>query len=257
MVLLFCSTSGFAWGQQAHRAIAIIAWDRLDANAREQVQTLLGSKESFIDLSFWADQIRPMRRETAPWHYVNIPLETGAYDKNSMCLNRECIVEKIPSLLEVLADRSLLIAVRAEALKWVTHLYGDIHQPLHCADDNDRGGNEVWVRLNGKTERLHSLWDRGLIERLAADEYALARLSSGQENSSAVAAFDNSMGQWALQSFQIARDLIYRESRGRNSSASPILLPADYVERAAPVIKTQIYRAGVRLAAGLNNAFGR
>ena len=116
-----------------------------------------------------ADQIRMQRPETAPWHYVNIPIhpapdEPSDYDATRDCPNDACVVAKIEQFERVLADRQVSQRQRLEALKYLVHFVGDVHQPLHTSNDHDRGGNEVPVTFMGRQTNLHAVWDTGIIE---------------------------------------------------------------------------------------------
>jgi hypothetical protein len=86
-------------------------------------------------VSTWADEIRPQRPETRPWHYVNIPVQPPAgtpdgYDAVRDCPHDDCVVAKIEGFGRVLADRQAPERQRLEALKYLIHFVADVHQPL-------------------------------------------------------------------------------------------------------------------------------
>jgi hypothetical protein len=172
LVLLFLSpVDAFAWGYTGHRVIAEIAEQFLEPETARQVRDLLAIENvtTLAEVSTWADQIRLQRPETAPWHYVNIPVhpapdEPSSYDATRDCPNDACVVAKIEQLERVLADRQVLGRQRLEALKYLVHFIGDVHQPLHASNDHDRGGNEVPVVFMERQTNLHALWDTGIIE---------------------------------------------------------------------------------------------
>src|SRR4051812_5054881 len=164
------SSHALAWGSEGHEVVAQIGETSLSPNTRSQVKELLGTQASSLaDVANWADQVRPSRPETAPWHYVDIPVESSGYDAQRDCRNDDCVVAQITLKVMQIGDLSLLPAVRLEALKWVVHLVGDVHQPLHCADNGDRGGNEIAVTFEGHRKKLHSIWDTGIIDAAADD----------------------------------------------------------------------------------------
>src|SRR6266513_1527370 len=112
------------------------------------------------------DQIRRERRETAPWHYVNIPIEADGFDESRDGKRGDNVIDRIEHFEHVLADTTASKEDRAEALKFLVHFVGDIHQPLHCADRNgDKGGNGRLVfYLDRQTAvNLHSVWDTSLL----------------------------------------------------------------------------------------------
>src|SRR5262249_48901498 len=116
--------------------------------------------------AFWADEIRDRRPETARWHYVDIPLAAHDYQPARDCQRTprgDCIIAALERERAVLADHGATDQRRSEALRFVVHLIGDLHQPLHCADDGDHGGNAVDVTFLGRPERLHAVWDGGIL----------------------------------------------------------------------------------------------
>src|SRR4051794_24741309 len=82
----------------------------------------------------WADRVRGERRDTAAWHYVDIPVEHEKFDEVNEGRDGDNVIDKLAEQAKILADSKRSKAERAEALKWVVHLVGDIHQPLHCAE---------------------------------------------------------------------------------------------------------------------------
>jgi hypothetical protein len=148
MILLFLPATVLAWGGEGHQIVALIAEDRLTPEAKAGMHELLGEDVSISDaeIANWADQIRRERRNTAPWHYVDIPTTQPSYDATRDGNDGDNVIDAIDRFEKVLADKSKPKAERAEALKFVVHFVGDVHQPLHCADrDGDRGGNKRLV----------------------------------------------------------------------------------------------------------------
>ena len=149
VLVLLAGTAGpaLAWGYEGHRIVAEIAEQYLEPLTVRQVRELLALENAttLAEVSTWADEIRPRRPETAPWHFVDIPVHpapgtSAAYDAARDCPRGDCVVAAIERFAAVLRDKDAAPRRRLEALKWVVHFVADIHQPLHCADDNDRGG---------------------------------------------------------------------------------------------------------------------
>ena len=149
-----------AWGLQGHRLVAMVAEGRLTPIAKQNVAWLLDGR-SLADVSIWADDYVSGNAQTALWHYVNIPSDAAAYDRDRDCPRqpgvaagarndrwRDCIVDRIPYHQERLANLSLDRADRAIALKFLVHFVGDLHQPLH-AIGVERGGNGILVTVFG------------------------------------------------------------------------------------------------------------
>jgi hypothetical protein len=164
LFLLVSSLSALAWGRQGHIIVAEIAEQYFQVITTRQVRELLGLENvtTLADVSVWADYVRLQRPETAPWHYVNIPGqvpsgEPSAYAFDRDCPGGNCVVAKINDFVRVLEDPMASSSLaRLEALKFLVHLVGDIHQPLHCIKD-DRGGNEIRVVSNKKLTNLHAM----------------------------------------------------------------------------------------------------
>jgi hypothetical protein len=112
----------------------------------------------------WAGDYRRGHRETGPWHYIEIPLADSKIDLARECPNGDCVVVKTEQFLAVLKDPSADSANKAEALRFVIHSIGDMHQPLHDEDDGDKGGNARRVVFDGHPDNLHWVWDTGLLE---------------------------------------------------------------------------------------------
>ena len=156
----------WAWGNEGHEVVALIAASELSPVAKAKVEQLLGgdAANSMADVSTWADKIRRDRPETGPWHYVDIEITYAGYDASRDCPNDACVVAQVQKDAIIVGDRTLTQPVRAEALRFLIHFVGDLHHPLHATDNHDRGGNEVRVVLSGKRKNLHAVWDTDVVE---------------------------------------------------------------------------------------------
>jgi hypothetical protein len=249
----FCSHA-FAWGDQGHRIVAEIAEHYLEPRVARQVSDLLafGDATTLAQVSTWADDIRPQRPETVPWHVVAIPIRLPAgaprtYDAARDCPGEDCIVAVIERFAAVLRDKSAPPPVRREALGFIVNLVADIHQPLHCADDDDRGGRDVHLTFLGQHTNLHDLWGTDMLRAKGiADEpaYALALVRSIVPAREAQWRGGSPAG-WATESYGIAR-LIY----GGSHEARALAL--FYEDDLLSVVNVQLEKAGLRLATILN-----
>jgi hypothetical protein len=251
----------FAWGDKGHRVAAVVAETRLTPTAREAVRSLIGSSR-LRDVAMWADNIRRDRPDTAAWHFVDIPLDRNDYDPARDCAHPrtgDCVIARVAHFQRVLADPHRPRAERAEALRFVTHLVADLHQPLHSADNRDRGGNDVPVTFfgqvlnpySGKPWNLHAAWDAGLIERrgFSVSEYA-RRLTRYVGRGKAAEMERGTVVDWALESHRAAVETSYRLPPDRN-------VGDDYADLSRLVIDDMLAKAGVRLAKVLNDALTR
>ena len=266
-VLLSMSAHGaaFAWGDAGHEAVAIIAEKLLSPSASAKVNSLVadGGEESLAKAALWADKVkhRPEGTGTDKWHYVDIPVTASSYDAWRDCRPDEkpdnCIVAQLPLWISRLKGGST--ADQAVALKWVAHLVGDIHQPLHAAEaiyqgQPDAGGNKEKVQFFGKATSLHTLWDSDLIARQFAGKSSQGiadALEPIARNVSTAAVSGSLIRDWAMESHALAKRVAY----GQLPRAEPYVLGPQYAAAASPVIEQQLARAGARLAAILNAAF--
>ena len=141
--------------------------------ALERAKAILGGA-LLEEVASWADEYRHDHRETAPWHYIDIPLADSKIDIARECPNGNCVIGKTQQFLAVLRDPIADRAAKAEALEFVIHFVGDMHQPLHNADNGDKGGNARQIIFDDHPDNLHWVWDTGLIERIDHSPKALA-----------------------------------------------------------------------------------
>ena len=266
-----------AWGPLGHRTIGAIADRLLNERARAAVTELLtGDLDKFgrpsrrITLeavSTWADEIRGTPASHPAWHYDNAPV-CGQEPRSEYCRNGQCNTAQLERMITVVSDPRASHRERNEALKWIVHLVGDIHQPLHAADNRDEGGNAVAVVLVGVRTRgrsnLHGVWDDELVRLALRTRSArrppadLAALTIRAE------ALRHSRGQgnprsWARESNQLARRIAYHYA-AFTCGAVPrgiVVLDASYQRAAEQVVRDQLLLAGARLAALLNAILAR
>lgn len=264
------------WGPEGHAIVADIAQQHLDPAAAAQVQALLRLEglSRLDDISSWADHIRKEHPRTGGWHYIDIPLRADGYEAARDCPRDNCVIAQINHFSRVLADRSTAPAARLEALKWVVHLVGDVHQPMHAVDDDDKGGNTVQLQFFGRGSNLHAVWDGGVLRhalnlvpgpdysfdhaRVWADAMQLDVTISPTDRAawSAIGGLPQLHAEavaWADESHQLAREVAYAHLDGCNRAA----WSQRYQNVAWPVVRTRLQQGGVRLAAVLNELLGR
>ena len=248
-LLLMSARAVFAWGPEGHEAVAILTERYLRPQTRAHVRELLGS-ESLENASLWADQIaHSTRPETAPWHYIDIPLGDSKIDLRTECPQGKCVLAKTDEFLAVLGNPRAGREMRSEALKFVVHFVADLHQPLHCEDDHDKGGNTLTVIFEGHPDNLHWVWDTGLVEEINRDPRALAAELGREVTLAERAAWQTgSIEAWVVESHRLAQTVAYRRSW---MFGTPVL-GREYDARAKAVVKVQLEKASVRLAFLLN-----
>ncbi len=249
LILLVLPFGASAWSAFGHRLVAALAATELTPQAQRQVAWLLQGEEdpTLPGIASWADQLREndpdLGKRSAKWHYLNLPAGTCDYVPGRDCKNGDCVVEAIRRQTSILRDRSRPRAERAQALKFVVHFIGDVHQPLHAGLGSDRGGNDVQVNLDGNGLNLHSLWDRELLASRGLDEPGYIRQLQRLPVDSIM---PGGPLTWARESCEL------RSQPGLYPLQSKI--DADYVSRWRPLAETRVRVAAHRLAHVLNEA---
>jgi len=176
--------------------------------------------------------------------------EQTTYSRSKNCPRRNCIVEAIRWYRRVMVDDEAPLNVRRIAIRFVAHLVGDIHQPLHAGYGKDRGGNKIFVEYRGSQVKLHRLWDTSMIEATeqASSADIAKRLNEGVTPDNRQAWQGGTIAQWAEESLRLARSHAY------NVPETGVITD-DYVRRALPVIRKRLAQGGIRLGWVLNEAF--
>lgn len=240
-----------SWGSIGHQTVARIAEYHLTAEARTAVKDLLGN-ETLPGISSWADQVRsePEYKMTGDYHFVNLPtgLNEKQFDAQLKSLKKENLYKALMRYENALSDPLLSKEKRAEALKFVVHLVGDAHQPMHVSRAEDKGGNTIQVQFDGRGTNLHALWDSRLIDYKHSGSAELAK-TCNRANDAQVKAWQAApVSKWLYESYQLSNSL-YTEIEKNNK------LTEDYYTRHFPEIQNRLEQGGVRLAAVLNEIF--
>lgn len=257
-----------AWGDLGHRVIADLAYERLTAAARRQVDSLLleapvsGEPScpvtTFADAAVYADCVDGVRRynDLRKLHFEAAPL-CGAPVRTNYCKDGQCATEAVRRARAVLADPLQPAAARLQALEEVAHFVADLHQPLNMIDNRDDRGEEIRVVLPGSSDKklnLHLFWnDILLAPALGGEDIGLrylepiARSGRGWDEGDVV--------DWATETQTLARQIYARLPEppqcGRKPRA-PETLDRSYVQAAVPQAREQLAKAGIRLATLLN-----
>jgi S1/P1 Nuclease len=291
-----CSPA-FGWGNEGHEAIALIARHYIEQTpglAAKADALLAGPNDPEVDDGFaglgtWADRYRDSstNRKTATrqWHFVDVELD-GSNDKSAACFGNalpagvsalpgipnDCVVNKINQFERELRDPATDPAERKLALLFLLHFIGDVHQPLHAADNHDAGGNNVFV-VTGSAKNgtnLHSYWDSNTVRRLGSTPQNVADALIGDIDASDTAAWASSTAAdptwaWADESFAIATDAYSklpkkkrsckeRKRDGSTIQARCVVISDAYAIWATGQARRRLQMAGVRLAAVIREA---
>jgi len=252
LIFVFIPVFLAAWGFEGHKTVANIAWNELNPDVQKAAMELLSfsGDSSFIEVAVWADNIKRLDkfRYANTFHYVNIPAAGESYAKDRDCPDGTCLTYVIPGYIETLSDKSASDSLRNEALKFLIHFVGDVHQPMHTGLPEDRGGNDVHLNYHSRNVNLHGLWDYEMLNDNITDYLAYAdRLHKVDESfpMQATLAVTDPV-EWTNESFQIGRNFAYSVSQGDTVNS-------DYEKKALQYIETRITQAGYRLAFLLNN----
>ena len=210
-VNLLNTCPAYSWGSKGHEIVAVIAETQLTDTARKRIKELLPQGTTLADASTWPDKAGRQIPDMDPYHFINFPKDANTYDQQRDCKLRNYIIEAIAWCVSVLNSPDAPRNEKRTALRFIAHLVGDIHQPLHAGFAEDRGGNSVDVRFNGRKMNLHSLWDTGLVElkegTLADIAARIAKVVTDEERRQWQGSTPE---QWALESLAIVRVQVYK-----------------------------------------------
>lgn len=246
-ILLLIPFNLLGWGKTGHRVVGEIAENNLTVEVREKVRDLLDG-HSLANASTWADEMRsnPKYDEFAKWHYINLPIDKE-YDEIEH--TQENVVMIIDRAISILKSSSTDKDTKKFYLKYLIHMVGDLHQPLHTGREEDWGGNKIQVNFKGRKgaenwTNLHDLWDAGIIDdyKMSYTEYATKLMDSKK--------LDFPQGnalEWSKESHSFVPK-IYETTAGS-------YLSYDYVYEVLPIIDQRLFQAGIRLSTILNEIF--
>ena len=277
--LILCTPSiSLGWGAGGHMMTAQIAFSRLNSTAKAKVIELLAidinpaavtaKSTDFVNASHWADDLRPFAEFDSfkALHFIDKPFPPGS---NLPAIDPENIVKALEDNVNILKTNTDKNA-QAQALRFIIHFVGDIHQPLHCTTrvtaanpDGDRGGNLFKIKIlkNGKLQdsNLHSYWDGGIgAFPPTGNNFApppLRRVVRAANQAKAANPATNpalklddpfNFAAWSDESFALGKSVVYK---GIQSGKKPT--PA-YNQKALKVARQRVAWGGYRLAALLN-----
>jgi hypothetical protein len=253
LVFLFIiSTNLSAWWDTGHEMVCDEAYKLLTSSALKSIDPLIEEHGSFGRACLWADWIKSDRKNTRSWHYINLSdSEQDTYAAE--CPQNGCLISAFYEQLDILKDENSQYDLQKEALWFVGHLVGDIHQPMHAGYPEDLGGNRHYLEFkNGKKTNMHKLWDGQIIEHMEivhGKNYLLDNVASKidlflkQDHSTEIEF-------WA----QETRDIAMQKSVGYRHNELEIVTNK-YMENHFEVIQERIALGAIRLSKTLNSIF--
>lgn len=281
--LILCTPSiSLGWGAGGHMMVASIAFNRLNPRAKAKANELLAiainpanvsaRSKDFVNAAHWADDLRPFAEFDSfkALHFIDKPFSIDGTPLPADLPEPDNIIKALEDNVNILKTSTDKNA-QAQALRFIIHFVGDIHQPLHSATrvssalpEGDRGGNLVSIKIPGqdgklKKTNLHSFWDGGIgtfpktgpnfrPPPLSQIPAAAAKATAGNPDSDPDLKLDEpfNFSAWADESFDLAKDVAYK---GMKNGAKPTVA---YKNKAVKVARKRVAWGGYRLAALLN-----
>ncbi len=280
LALLFANPAP-AWWETGHRTVARIAVFHLTPAARARIARILSvpdTPESVADAlsvaSTWPDETKA-ETKTGSWHYIDLAIQDDESDIPLRCKNDDCVTARIRLFAAQLSGYASSTSVsEPDALRYLVHFVGDVHQPLHTISDADLGGNcEQIAPPIGEAKNLHAVWDGIIVNSIGESDRDLAAdLERNLESFSEQLRGDLALGtetDWTWESHKLGIKDIYRSLSipvepvifPANCQAAPLEisnlalhLPSSYIDDMRPVVREQLTKAGLRLARLLNDS---
>ncbi len=258
---LFNTTAAFSWGPTGHDVVAAIAEAHLTPKTQKALDKILGG-HSIVYYSSWMDGIQNSPyweagyKQTKTWHYANVDKgETyQSMKKNEagdVVVATERLVSELKNNYENLTD-----SMRADYVKMIVHMVGDMHCPMHAGRLSDLGGNRTKVRWFGRNTNLHSVWDSKIVESARNWSYSewrdqLDRPNRGQEDEFYESVSGGTIEEWFVETVENAA-VIYEYVEGKEENPN---LSYQFVHDFSPMLENRLLIGGYRLAYVLNSIF--
>lgn len=274
------SKPSFALAKLGHQVVCQLAFEHLSQTKQDKITALLNEipkthqqlinrynykKENkpitFANACTWADAIKRLEAFKAynTWHYMNVPRSQHKINANDC--NKNCLPQAILKHQKMLAQtQSNKGWQQTQALLFLGHWLGDIHQPLHISFSDDLGGNKVkFSHFETKCGNLHRYWDECILYKGKQNKVKWLDLLNAKWNhhtqphrKTEPKWQKKQVWQWADESFQLVKEpnFHYCQLNSQGSCQKPngkIKLPPDYLTRYQPVIEQRLLQAAQRL----------
>ncbi|MGP7795846.1 S1/P1 nuclease [Sphingomonas sp. CLY1604] len=265
-----------AYWEFGHQTVARIAYANVAPRTRVAIRKLL-AQTPLLDTpqcpattiegaSTWADCVKPLKGPDGKprfgyaynWHFQDVDV-CAPFTLEEACKDGNCVSAQITRDVAILKDRRASAKERAQALVFLIHFVGDLHQPLHAGEKHDKGGNDLAAAYGSYSPRrfnLHSIWDGTLAERAITSGPSLVRRYPAAEKRRIAA---GTVTDWSRESWQVAHDVVYASAlKGDPCAPSPAKVTLDEatIDRIVPVARLEVERGGLRLAKLLDQALG-
>jgi hypothetical protein len=235
--------SAYGWGPRGHKIVAQIAKQYIDKSVMDSVDHYLDDI-TIEKAGYWMDEVKMNISYDfmLPWHFISIESDkTYVKSKNPDIIN---VLENI--LLNIKKKKKETPKETLLSLKILIHLMADIHQPLNCGFAKDKNGNSIKLRFFFKSTNLHDVWDTDILEYQTVTAEDCMKLAANISKNDLIAYQRVDVLKWMEESRALL-SVVY-DFKGNK-------LGDEYLDKATPVIKMQLVKAGIRLAAVLNQKF--
>ena len=244
IVLIISASMLFGWGKTGHRIIGHIAEENLSKAAQKGVTQILGHTD-LARISNWPDEIKSDSAwdHSHDWHYCTIS-EGQSYDGPA---DGGYAIEKVNEFIQILKDGKASQEEQLNAMRFLVHIVGDLHQPLHVGNGTDKGGNDVKVEWFREKTNLHRVWDSQMIDHMqySYTEYA-QQIQLGISKGDKVRLMNPDVMQFVNHSRSV-HPQVYEIGDGKLSWV--------YVFKHQALMEDQLLNAGYHLAAILNDIY--
>ena len=282
VVILFNISTAWSWGGTGHKTVCEIAFQELNNKAQAEVLRLIKTDPSFTkfyDSCTWADE-PAQRHKRSSDHFLNVPRTKFEVTKTKCLTSNKCVTKAILEEVRILSDANTNDQDKLEALKYLSHWVGDIHQPLHISFKDDLGGNKIKLEQTDLCKyNLHSVWDSCIVNKsLGSEVPSIAeklskKITAADRTKWTDGALDGSaVAMWANESLQITikpgvkycarfdNQCVYELSNPtfeQGETEKIVIVNEAYIARWAPTIAERLRMAGVRLGYTLNAVLGK
>lgn len=236
------------WGNTGHRTIGKIAESHLSKKAKKQIRELLNG-QSLAYVSTYGDDIKSDRKydKFYNWHFVNFPFDSSYEDSEKS--PKGDIVKGINTCIGILNNPESSREDKVFYLKFLVHLIGDLHQPLHVGRSEDKGGNDIKLKWHYKKTNLHRVWDSDMIRSWNMSYTELADNAKILSKEQIKAIEKGSILDWTNESQALAIK-VYASAKSDDN------LGYSYSYQFFGTVQSQLQKSGIRLAKVLNGIFG-
>jgi len=266
-----------AYWEYGHQTVAQIAMANVKPATRAKLRRILATDalletpecpaKRIEDASTWADCVKPLKDANGKarfgyaynWHFQDVNI-CKPFELETACKDGNCVSAQIEKDVAALRNPRTSRHDRVLALVFLIHFVGDLHQPLHAGEHEDKGGNDVAATYGSYSPRrfnLHSVWDGTLAERAITSGPSLVRRYSPAERKRLAA---GTVTDWSRESYEVARSVVYPTATGHDvcsdaeGTTQRATLDEATIQKIVPVARLEVERGGLRLAKLLDRA---